>query len=126
MKIAFVSDDHSTISLHFGRALFYEVVSIEEGSVVKSETRNKSNPQWIASLNDTTLNNDLHHQHDHSAMIIPIEDCEVLISRGMGRAAHVSLQEHDIQPIITEIVEIVIAIQAFIDGTIQDHPEKLH
>jgi predicted Fe-Mo cluster-binding NifX family protein len=33
MKIAVVTDDHLTISAHFGRAVFYEVFTISEGKV---------------------------------------------------------------------------------------------
>jgi hypothetical protein len=44
----------------------------------------------------------------------------------MGRGAHVSLTRAGIRPIITDIAGIEAAVQAVIDGTIIDHPEKLH
>jgi hypothetical protein len=44
----------------------------------------------------------------------------------MGRGAHLSLQEHDIQPIITDIQEIQAAVDAYLAGTLSDHPERLH
>jgi len=39
-------------------------------------------------------------------MIAPIADSQVLLARGMGMGAHVSLREHGIQPIITDIPDI--------------------
>jgi len=47
-------------------------------------------------------------------------------SAGVGRGAHLSLQEHDIQPIITDIQEIEAAVEAYLDGTLINHPEHLH
>ena len=41
MKIAAITDDGKTISQHFGRAPYYMVISIEEGSVVGMELRDK-------------------------------------------------------------------------------------
>ncbi|MEI7849692.1 MAG: NifB/NifX family molybdenum-iron cluster-binding protein [Chloroflexota bacterium] len=126
MKIAFVSDDHKTISTHFGKAQFYEVFSVEAESVKHLGTLIKSNPQFISSDDPKLSTEDHPHHHDHNSMIAPIEDCEVLITRGMGRGAHISLQEHDIQPIITDILDITEAINSLIAGTLLDHPEKLH
>ena len=31
MKIAVVTDDHQTISAHFGRAMYYEVFTVVDG-----------------------------------------------------------------------------------------------
>jgi hypothetical protein len=44
----------------------------------------------------------------------------------MGMGAHLSLQEHNIQPIITDISDIELALDAYLAGTLVDHPEKLH
>ena len=37
MKIAFVTDDHQTISAHFVRAIYYEVFTIAEGKITQRE-----------------------------------------------------------------------------------------
>ena len=126
MKIAFVSDDHKTISAHFGRAVFYEVFTIESGQVLARETLTKSNPQLVIPGQAAAPEGEHQHQHDHNAMLAPIEECQVLLTRGMGRGAHISLQEHDIQPIITDILEIQTALEAYLAGTLVDHPERLH
>ena len=123
LKIAFVSDDHTTISAHFGRAQYYEVFTLEAGKVLKRETILRSSPQVLTTAPQT---GEHPHNHDHNAMLVPIADCQVLLTRGMGRGAHLSLQEHDIQPIITDIPEILAALDAFLAGTLIDHPERLH
>jgi predicted Fe-Mo cluster-binding NifX family protein len=126
MKIAIVSDDHQTVSAHFGRAQFYEVFTIESGKVISRETLNKSNHQVVSMGGQHQAGGEHHHQHDHHAMIQPIAGCQALITRGMGWGAHNSLKEHGILPIITDLREIDAAVDAYIAGTIIDHPEKLH
>jgi hypothetical protein len=44
----------------------------------------------------------------------------------MGMGAYVSMQQLNIQPIVTDFQEIDAAVQAYIDGKIEDHTEKLH
>ena len=126
MKIAIVSDDHQTISAHFGRAQFYEVFTIDAGKVTARETLVRSNTQIVAVGSGHEPEGEHHHHHDHNAMITPISDCQVLLAGGMGMGAHLSLKEHGIQPIITDIREIQAAVDAYLAGTLVDHKERLH
>jgi predicted Fe-Mo cluster-binding NifX family protein len=133
MKIACVTDDHQTISAHFGRAQFYEVFTIEDGKVTLHETFAKENHHKVVTLDaqpeahrEHGGHDEHHHQHDHNAMIAPIADCKALLTRGMGTGAYNSLKEHGIEPIITDIREIEAAVEAYLAGTIIHHPEKLH
>ena len=126
MKIAIVTDDHQTISAHFGRAQFYEVFTIDAGKVTARETLVRSNSQIVAVGGGPEPEGEHHHQHDHNAMITPISDCQVLLAGGMGMGAHLSLKEHGIQPIITDIREIQAAVDAYLAGTLVDHTERLH
>jgi len=50
----------------------------------------------------------------------------VVLARGMGQGAYKGLQEMGIRPILTEISEIDIAVQAVMDDSIEDRPERLH
>lgn len=126
MKIAIVTDDHLTISAHFGRAQFYEIFTIESGKVLSREIVSRSFPQTVPVGKAPEPEGEHHHHHDHNAMITPIADCLALITRGMGTGAYLSLQEHDIQPIITDIRDIELALDAYLAGKLIDHPEKLH
>jgi len=132
IKIAFVTDDHRTISAHFGRATFYEVFTVENGKVIQQETRSKANHSQFAEqeLHDHQSGeghgSDPASQHRHGAMMDTIADCQVLLARGMGMGAHDALASRGIQPILTDIQEIEPAVKAYIDGQLVDHPERLH
>ena len=126
MKIAIVSDDHQTISAHFGRAQFYEVFTIDAGKVTARETLVRFNSQIVAVGGGHEPEGEHHHHHDHNAMMTPISDCQVLLAGGMGTGAHLSLKEHGIKPIITDIHEIQAAVDAYLAGTLVDHAERLH
>ena len=132
MKIAFATDDGKTISAHFGKASHYLVVSIENGQPVQRELRDKpahshsSNEPHSLHVTGQPHGFDPASQDRHNRMIDPIHDCEVMISRGMGRGAYASLLSAGLRPIVTDILEIDQAATAFIKGEIVDHTEKLH
>ena len=134
MKIAAVSEDGVTISQHFGRAPFYVVVTIENGKIVSREKRNKMGHAQFAGEPEEAGHGadprghgfDATAQSRHSRMAAAITDCEVLLARGMGAGAYESMKQAGIRPIVTDIVEIDRAVQAFLSGEIKDHTEKLH
>lgn len=136
MKIAVVTDDGQTISAHFGRATQYTVVTVEDGQIIATELREKANHRDFQS--EGRHDHDHHHEHGHGhghgrhsaekhrLMFGSIPDCQILLARGMGQGAYAATQQAGIRPILTEIKRIDDAVQAVIDGTIQDHPERLH
>ena len=135
MKIALVSNDGKTISAHFGRARLYVVVTVEDGRVVDREVREKAHHAH-GHHHD--------HRHDppvgsgrgdgpgggarprHQEMIEPIRDCDLLVSRGMGTGAYAGLQAAGIRPILTDLRTVDEAVQAYLEGRLVDHPERLH
>ena len=130
-KIAFVTDDHKTISAHFGRATFYEVFTLEDGKVTRREARPKpGHNQFAAGPHEEEPG----HAHGtgpaaegrHLRMAGVILDCQVLVARGMGQGAFDNLQRQGIQPLLTEIGEIEAALEAYRDGRLIDRPERLH
>lgn len=136
MKIAAVTDDNETISQHFGRATQYSVLTIKDGQIIARELREKANHQ---DFQREGIEGGHQHQDDprgrgfgrhsedkHKRMFATINDCQVLLARGMGQGAHNGLLQMGIQPIITDIPEIEKAVQAVIDQTIEAHLERLH
>lgn len=124
MKIAVVTDDHRTISAHFGRAAFYDIYAIEDGKVVGRQSLPKTNHQHA---NPDEPHHEAHrHNHDHNAMLEPIMDCQVLLAGGMGTGAYNALKIRSIETLITDIREIEAAVIAYLAGTLVNHFERLH
>ena len=135
MKIAFVTEDEKNISLHFGRAPYYLVVTVEDGRAVDRELRDKLGHRQFSQEGHA----EEHHTqpgagrgtdpaaHDrHIRMVEAIRDCEAVICAGMGMGAYNSMRSLNIRPIVTDLLDIDQALQAFIEGKLDDKPERLH
>ena len=130
MKIAAITDDGVTISMHFGRARYYKVLTIEDGEVVAEELRDKLGHHNFADSHADESDPRGHGfgaaaQDRHTRMAAAIADCDVLLCRGMGRGAYISMEQAGIRPIVTDIADIGEAVRAYLDGTIEDHTEYL-
>jgi predicted Fe-Mo cluster-binding NifX family protein len=131
MKIAVITDDGKKISKHFGRASQYLVVSIEEGRVISHELRPKLGHAHFSSESHQE-SPDLPHgfspqaQNRHFRMAETIADCQVLIAGGMGNGAYQNMIERNIKPMITDLDDIDNAIQAYLDGTLENRLDRLH
>jgi predicted Fe-Mo cluster-binding NifX family protein len=135
MKIAAVTDDGYTISAHFGRASKYVVLTIEGDLIKEREVRDKAGHRDFQGEESHR-----HEGHDdprgrgfgrhstekHQRMFENIEDCQVVLARGMGQGARQGLQAMGIRPILTDLADVEVAVQAVMDGSIEDHPERLH
>lgn len=132
MKIAVITDDGKTISQHFGRALFYLVLTIEDGAVTQRELRKKLGHNQFHSQEHTEDHHAAGHGSDeashqkHASMADAIADCKALLCGGMGMGAYESMRRLKITPIVTDLRDIEAAAQAFIDGSLIDHTELLH
>jgi predicted Fe-Mo cluster-binding NifX family protein len=132
-KIALITDDGQAVSKHFGRALYYQVVSVDDGQVVSREMRSKSGHSQFASepgAHEITEG----HQHGsgpaaearHTQMAQTIDDCEAVICGGMGSGAYFSLMRRGIKPVVTEVQTIDEAVLAYIEGRLVNREDLLH
>lgn len=132
IKIALVTDDGTTISAHFGRAKYYEIVQVHEGVVTHRERREKAGHHSFAEAEQ-------HHDHGngphgfdeasrdkHASMVAPIMDCQLMVARGMGAGAYHHITEAKIVPVLTDNNTIDEAVKEIISGTIANHTERLH
>ena len=129
MKIAIVTDDGATISQHFGRAAKYAVYDVQEGKILGKELRDK--PGHHTFHQSEHEHHDHNHEHGrgmdahaadkHTRMVEAIEDCSVLLARGMGRGAKISMEQAGIQAFQVDFDRIDEAVQALIDGSIDQH-----
>jgi predicted Fe-Mo cluster-binding NifX family protein len=131
MKIAIITDDGKTISQHFGRAPYYMVLTIEEGKIVNRELRDKMGHNQFSAIGPEEHHHEQHgadeaSHHKHTQMAGSISDCQAVLCGGMGMGAYESMRRLNIQPIVTDLQEIEAAAQAFMDGKLVDHTEKLH
>jgi len=55
MKLAVITDDGKTISQHFGRALSYMVLTIEDGKITEREMRSKLGQTSFREKNNTNI-----------------------------------------------------------------------
>ncbi len=123
MKIAAVTSDGVTIHSHFGQAPFYEVLTIQDNKVVARERRDKPAHQHGGD-----------QEHHHAAggdthaqgMAQVISDCQVLLARGMGQPAFMTLQQAGIQPVLTELETIDEAVQAYLRGDLVHRDDRVH
>lgn len=147
MKIAAVTNDGRSISAHFGRSRTYLVVTVENGAIVEREMRDKT----ACDHGHHEHGHDHAHDHDHdqdqnasgqaialtmSAAAPPVDghthaasviaDCDVVLSRGMGRGMYNNLRRVGVRAVLTDIVLIDEAIQAYIAGQLEEHPELVH
>jgi predicted Fe-Mo cluster-binding NifX family protein len=156
MKIAAVTNNGSTISAHFGRAKQYVVLTIEDGTVVHREIRDKNacnhshGQQHHADGHEHEHHEHGHHHHhdaqahnvamvdagstpqpaapvdNHTHAAQVIADCEIVLSRGMGRGMYHNLQKAGVRPVLTKIGDIDTAVAAYLEGSLQEYPELAH
>jgi predicted Fe-Mo cluster-binding NifX family protein len=131
-KIAFVTDDGTTISPHFGRARYYEVLTVENGAVTARERRDKAGHHTFAEHEHGHEHHgaghgmDEHSRGKHNMMMATITDCRLVVARGMGFGAYQHITEAGKQAVITEQGTIDDAVRQVIDGTLVHHEERLH
>jgi len=84
INIAAVTDDGQTISPHFGRARYFEVIT-------KRERREKVGHHTFAGeehderhQGEGRRGEGRHSQRKHEMMAEAIKDCDTLLARGMG------------------------------------------
>jgi len=131
MKIAAVTDDGITNSQHSGRATHYAILMVEDGKIIKREIRGKLGHGHFVGQEGHEEEGGLHGlgteaQSRHVRMMGAIQDCQVLLARGMAWGARKSLEAAGIQAVITDIQSVEDAVNACSAGDIVDHTELLH
>jgi len=119
VRVAVVTDDGKTVSRHFGSSTQYIVYEIHSGAIKGRETRPKAaHGPGVLGTHD--------HASMHEKMLSNVKDCEALIAGGMGSPMYEAIKESGIRPFLTEIVSAEDAVRAYLQGTLDDHLEKLH
>jgi predicted Fe-Mo cluster-binding NifX family protein len=122
--LAFVTDDGTTVSSHFGRALYYEVVTIRNGAITDRKRLEKA--AHHASAHGATGGHDADPGHKHAQMTAPLDGVNVLVARGMGLGAHQHLLSLGIEPLLTDLHTIDEGIENYLAGTLTNNPARVH
>ncbi|MFH1485590.1 MAG: NifB/NifX family molybdenum-iron cluster-binding protein [Chloroflexota bacterium] len=132
MKIAAVTDDEVNISQHFGRAPYYVVLTVEDGSIVDRETRTKAGHHTFSAHEPGKLAPGERHGYDagsqarHASMAETIADCQVVLAGGMGWGAYESLKGLGAEVIVTDVESIYEAALKYLKGKLSNLMERLH
>ncbi|UCC16726.1 MAG: DUF1847 domain-containing protein [Dehalococcoidales bacterium] len=131
MNIAVITENGKTVSQHFGRAPYYLVYTVEEGKIVGQEKREKAGHHTFSRHHEEQTLNAGHgfgamSQSRHAQMASVIRDCRVVIAGGMGKGAFESLKSYNIDPVITDVHEIVEAVERYLNGNLPNLMERLH
>ncbi len=147
-KIAIATDDGATVSLHFGRAQFFEVVTFAGGAVTARERRAKAGhhsfagsegEQHHAGAEPQGGGEHRHHSEDghghhggpasrdrHQAMLSSVTDCQAMVVRGMGQGAVEHFRTSHTVPVLTGLHTIDEVIAAVAAGTLESDPRRVH
>lgn len=142
-KIAFPTDDGETISRHFGRAAYFQVVVWADGAVQAQEMRQKPahkhahdhhhghdrDPGHIHLHEETPAH--IHEAgrgrtHDHDNKFALLQDCDVFIGAGMGRSAYQRLQQMALEVYVTGAKTIEDALAQYKAGTLTSDMRRVH
>ena len=132
MKIAAITEDGITISQHFGRAPYYLVATVTDGTIVSRERRDKAGHQVFSDLDESHADSRGRHGDDagseakHAVMADPIADCQVLLAGGMGMGAYENLRARGIEVVITDVRGIDDGIMRYLEGKLPNLVERLH
>lgn len=97
MRIAIPSDDGNNITAHTGRAKGFVIYEIKDNRAERIEYRsNHFTAHALGECNEDT--GSAKHQHQsHDSLLDALQDCQVLIARGMGPRLVMDLEIRDIR-----------------------------
>jgi predicted Fe-Mo cluster-binding NifX family protein len=125
--IAIATDDGTSISSHFGRAQFYEVLTFVNGELTKRERREKAGHHSFPQAEGEHVHHSgQEHQHRHHAMVASIPDCQAVVVRGMGEGAVEHFRQAHLIPVLTGLHTIDEVIRAVAADSLDHDPRRIH
>ena len=118
MKIAIASDDEKDIAQHFGRTRGFVVVELDGGAERARVYRPNTFTGHARGLEAAG-----HEVDRHGPILRALADCQVVISRGMGRRLYDDLRQAGVQVYITDETDATRAVELYVRGGLVDRPE---
>jgi len=125
-KIAFPTQDGQTIGAHIGGAPFFFVVTLGEDGIQQSEQRAKPVHDHGAGKEQDHRQEALDDATRAVKMLAVIEDCQVLISRGLGQAAYERAQSLGMEVLLVAEKNIMAALEAYRAGSLVSDLRRVH
>ncbi len=128
-RVALATDNGNSVSSHFGRAQYYEVVDLVDGKVVRRERREKPNHHSLGRTEgDHNQGNDGREAHEgrNQATVYSVTDCQAMIVRGMGQGAMEHLRQVSLFAVLTGLHTIDEVVGAISSGTPESDIRRVH
>jgi predicted Fe-Mo cluster-binding NifX family protein len=125
-KIAFPTQDGQTISAHIGGAKFFLVVTVDDEGHLHSEQRSK--PVHAHGVGEDASQPDERCKAITRAekMLANVDDCQVLISRGLGQSAYQRAQSLGMEILLVAEKAIPAAVAAYRAGALVSDLRRVH
>lgn len=113
-RIALPTDDGTTLCPHFGRAHYYKVVELTDGTVTATELRDK-----FAHVHGEEVQEEPGPSHDdaHGRMADAAHGCDTIIVGGMGPGARDAMTAAGYTVMQTNMTSLDAIVEAYRTGT---------
>ena len=119
MQVAVASDDGKTIARHFGRARGFLVYEIENSRI---RNRRYVRNTFTGHAGNVEAGHDPADCHD--SIIAALNDCEAVISHGMGKRIYRDLRKAGITAYVVDETDADAALSLYLRNALTDHPER--
>ena len=134
IRIAFPSEDGKKISRHFGKAPFFIVASLNADGTVEIDERKRDHwhgqhESGLIQLAETASAEGEAPKVNRiigSGLLSGTEDCQVLVTGGMGQGAYDRAAAQGLQVILTKEWDIDKAIELYRQGKLDSDPRRVH
>ncbi|HEB83884.1 MAG TPA: iron-molybdenum cofactor biosynthesis protein [Bacteroidetes bacterium] len=119
-RIAIATEDGTRLAQHFGRTPYFAVYTVENGGILHRELRENNFSPHMMGMRGAGLG---HGPGGHGRILAALRDCDLVVSRGMGRRVYNDLRAAGIEMVITDSETVDEVIRAYLDGVLVDTGE---
>lgn len=119
MKIAVASDDQLNLAPHFGRAKGFLLFDTKEGKVISKAFLNNT---FTGHSQGHHHHHEGAHHHSHKGVLLALNECQVIISHGMGQKMLIDFQNIGKEVFITTASSAEQAVQLYLQGKLEHKP----
>lgn len=124
MRIAIPTNKGSDLAAHAGRAKGFLIYDIIDGSARQVEYRPNHFTNHARGMHAQNGECGGQGHHSHNSLLSALNDCQVIIAKGMGSRLVQDLQGYGIKVVFCRDKSAEKAVEAFAEGTLQDAGES--